>query len=106
MSVIDVESEIQDIARQIVEKYHPEKIILFGSAARGEFTPDSDVDLVVIKKDVPRYGIERMRELRRLIKKKVAADFLVYRPEEIAERLKMGDPFVKAVLSKGKVLYG
>jgi predicted nucleotidyltransferase len=106
MSVIDVESEIRDITRQIVEKYHPEKIILFGSAARGEFTPDSDVDLVVIKKDVPRYGIERMRELRRLVKKKVAADFLVYRPEEIAERLKMGDPFVKAVLSEGKVLYG
>lgn len=106
MSVIDVESEIQDIARQIIEKYHPEKIILFGSAARGEFTPDSDVDLVVIKRDVPRYGIDRMRELRRLVKKKVAADFLVYRPEEIDERLKMGDPFVKAVLSEGKVLYG
>ncbi len=104
--MIDVESEIQDIARQIVEKYHPEKIILFGSAARGGFTPDSDVDLLVIKKDVPRYGIDRMRELRRLIKKKVAADFLVYRPEEIEERLKMGDPFVKAVLSEGKVLYG
>lgn len=104
--MIDVESEIQDIARQIVEKYHPEKIILFGSAARGGFTPDSDVDLLVIKKDVPRYGIDRMRELRRLIKKKVAADFLVYRPEEIDERLKMGDPFVKAVLSEGKVLYG
>lgn len=102
----DVESEIQDIARQIVEKYHPDKIILFGSAARGGFTPDSDIDLLVIKKDVPRYGIDRMRELRRLIKKKVAADFLVYRPEEIDERLKMGDPFVKAVLSEGKVLYG
>ena len=104
--MIDVESEIKDIARQIVEKYHPEKIILFGSAARGGFAPDSDVDLLVIKKDVPRYGIDRMRELRRLIKKKVAADFLVYRPEEIDERLKMGDPFVKAVLSEGKVLYG
>jgi predicted nucleotidyltransferase len=104
--MIDVENEIHDIARQIVEKYHPEKIILFGSAARGGFTPDSDVDLLVIKKDVPRYGIDRMRELRRLIKKKVAADFLVYRPEEIEERLKMGDPFVKAVLSEGKVLYG
>ncbi len=104
--MIDVESEIQDIARQIVEKYHPEKIILFGSAARGGFIPDSDVDLLVIKKDVPRYGIDRMRELRRLIKKKVAADFLVYRPEEIDERLKMGDPFVKAMLSEGKVLYG
>ena len=104
--MIDIESEIQDIARQIVEKYHPDKIILFGSAARGGFTPDSDVDLLVIKKDVPRYGIDRMRELRRLIKKKVAADFLVYRPEEIEERLKMGDPFVKAMLSEGKVLYG
>lgn len=104
--MVDIEKEIQDIADQIVKKYSPEKIILFGSAARGEFTPDSDVDLLIVKKDTPLYGIDRMRELRKLIKKRVAADFLVYRPEEIERRLQMGDPFIRAILTEGKVLYG
>lgn len=104
--MLGIETEIENIVQQIIDKYQPEKIILFGSAARGELTADSDIDLLVIKTDVPQYGIDRMRELRRLIKKRVAADFLVYRPDEVAERLKMGDPFLSAVLSEGKVLYG
>ncbi len=104
--MVDVENEIKDITDQIVAKYNPEKIILFGSAARGNFTPDSDLDLLIIKKNTPLYGIDRMRELRRMIKKKIAADFLIYRPEEIASRLKLGDPFIKAILAEGRVLYG
>ena len=103
---MDIEEEIKNITGQIIEKYKPEKIILFGSAARGEFTPDSDLDMLIIKKDTPFYGIDRIRALRRMIKKNVAADFLVYRPEEIEKRLTMGDPFLKAVLKEGKVLYG
>ncbi|MDO8445473.1 MAG: nucleotidyltransferase domain-containing protein [Deltaproteobacteria bacterium] len=104
--MIDIEKEIKDITEQIVDKYKPEKVILFGSAARGEFTPDSDLDMLIIKKDTPFYGIDRMRELDRMIKKGVAADFLVYRPEEIEKRLQMGDPFIKAIFKEGKVLYG
>lgn len=104
--MIDIQKEIKDITDQIVAKYKPEKIILFGSAARGEFTPDSDLDMLIIKKDTPFYGIDRMRELDRMIKKRVAADFLVYRPEEIEKRLQMGDPFIKAIFREGKTLYG
>lgn len=104
--MIDIEKEIQSIADQIIEKYRPEKIILFGSAARGEFTPDSDVDLLIVKKNTPLYGIDRMRELRKLIKRRISADFLVYRPEEMEKRLQMGDPFLRAILAEGKVLYG
>ena len=40
---------LDDIIRRIVEVAHPEKIILFGSAARGEMGPNSDVDLLIIK---------------------------------------------------------
>ncbi len=49
MKVLDIEKEIEDIAEQIIEKYRPEKIILFGSAVRGEFTADSDLDFLIIK---------------------------------------------------------
>ena len=49
----DFEKEIHRITQQIIEKYNPEKIILFGSAARGEGDPDSDADFLIIKKDTP-----------------------------------------------------
>jgi len=45
---VDVEAAIAEMVRRIVEKFHPEKIILFGSYARGDATPDSDVDLLVV----------------------------------------------------------
>jgi predicted nucleotidyltransferase len=103
---IDFQKEVESITAQIIEKYSPEKIILFGSASHGKFTPDSDVDLLVIKKDTPQYGADRIRELSRLIDRNIAVDFLVYRPEEFEKRLKMGDPFLKVVLKEGKILYG
>ncbi|MBI5682997.1 MAG: nucleotidyltransferase domain-containing protein [Deltaproteobacteria bacterium] len=104
--MIDIQKEIKELTFQIIEKYKPEKIILFGSAARGEFTPDSDLDFLIVKKDTPYYGIDRMREIDNLITTKVAADFLVYRPDEIENRIKMGDPFIKVIFKEGKVLYG
>ena len=103
---IDLTKEIESITAQIVEKYRPEKIILFGSAAKGEFTPDSDADFLIVKKETPLYGADRIRELSRLIERNIAVDFLIYRPEELNQRMEMGDPFLKAVLEEGKVLYG
>jgi predicted nucleotidyltransferase len=103
---MDLGKEIESITVQIVEKYRPEKIILFGSAAKGEFTPDTDADFLIVKKETPLYGADRIRELSHLIERNIAVDFLIYRPEELNQRMEMGDPFLKAVLEEGKVLYG
>jgi len=103
---LDFEKEIQSITKQLVEKYGPEKIILFGSVARGEYDQANDLDFLIIKQDVPLYGIDRMRELDELIDRKVAADMLVYRPDEFEDRVRLGDPFIKAILREGRVLYG
>ena len=105
MNARDIQNEIDDIKNQLIEKYRPEKIILFGSAAwgKGEI---NDIDFLIIKSETPYYGIDRMRELDRLIKRNVAADMLVYRPDEIKERLELGDPFIKKIFKEGKVLYG
>ncbi len=102
----DFEKEIESITTQVVRKYGPEKIILFGSAARGDIGPDSDADFLIIKSGTPYYGADRIRELSRLIERNIPVDFLVYRPEEFEERLGMGDPFLKAIVKEGKVLYG
>ncbi len=103
---IDLNREIESVTAQIVEKYNPEKIILFGSAVRGELSADSDVDILIIKKDTPLYGADRIRQLSRLIERNIPIDFLVYRPEEFEKRIDMGDPFLKAIVREGKVLYG
>jgi predicted nucleotidyltransferase len=102
----DFEKELHRITQQIIEKYKPEKIILFGSAARGEGSPDSDADFLIIKKDTPFYGSDRVRELSCLVDRKIPVDLLIYRPEEYEKRLQMGDPFLKAIIKEGKVLYG
>ena len=103
---LDFEEEIRNITLQIIHKYQPEKIILFGSVARGQTTPDSDADFLIIKKDTPLYGADRIRELSRLLERKIPIDLLIYRPEEFDERVQKGDPFLKAILREGKILYG
>ena len=103
---LDFEKEIESITTQLIEKYGPEKIILFGSVARGEYDRANDLDFLIIKRDVPLYGIDRMRELDELVDRNVATDMLVYRPDEFEERVRIGDPFIKAILKEGRVLYG
>jgi predicted nucleotidyltransferase len=103
---MEFEKEIQSITTQLIEKYGPEKIILFGSVARGEYDQANDLDFLIIKQDVPFYGIDRMRELDELIERNIAADMLVYRPDEFEDRVRLGDPFIKTILKEGRVLYG
>ena len=103
---LDIEKQIESITTQLIEKYGPEKIILFGSAVRDDYDQVNDLDFLIIKQDVPYYGIDRMRELDELIDRTIATDMLVYRPDELEDRIRLGDPFIKAVLKEGRVLYG
>ncbi|RLB18417.1 MAG: hypothetical protein DRG63_02405 [Deltaproteobacteria bacterium] len=75
--------ELHDIVEQIIAQYKPEKVILFGSASRGESGPQSDVDLLIIKRDTPHFGADRIRQLSKMIKRNIPVDFLIYRPDEL-----------------------
>jgi predicted nucleotidyltransferase len=99
------DKEIQNIVEQLIDLYKPEKIILFGSLAKGTINQGTDIDLFIIKHDVPKLGVDRIRQLDEIIKYRLATDFIVYQPEEVEQRLKLGDPFVKSILEEGKVLY-
>ena len=105
MTALEIKSRIESLKQQLVAKYHPEKVILFGSAAR-EADEINDVDFFIVKDDVPVLGAERIRQLYRIMDTDLPVDYLVYRPSEVAERLALGDPFVAAILREGKVLYG
>jgi uncharacterized protein len=106
MDPTKIHQEIENIVQQLIRKYRPLRIILFGSAARGEYDKVNDLDFLILKYDVPFRGLDRMRELDDLIDRKMAADMLVYRPDELEHRIKLGDPFIKSILSEGRVLYG
>lgn len=105
MTRAEIFVRIEALRRQLVAKYAPKRIILFGSAAREE-EEVNDVDLFIIKDDVPHLGADRIRELYRLVDTDLPVDYIVYRPAEVAQRLSLGDPFVVGVLKEGRVLYG
>lgn len=106
MTKTNLNKEIQNIAGQIITKYKPQKVILFGSAARGQFGPDSDLDFLVIKNNVPQSNIHRRWELRNLIDENLPIDFIVLKPDELKSRLQKGDPFFETIIKEGKVLHG
>lgn len=100
---------IDQIKPQIIERlksFDPEKIILFGSYAYGKPTKDSDIDIMIIKKE-PEEHIEAkaLIKLKDLMKKyKVGFDVLCTTPEYLSKR---EDPFYKVdILQKGIKLYG
>jgi predicted nucleotidyltransferase len=97
--------DIQALADKIAREFHPDKIILFGSHARGTTGPDSDVDLLVI---MPRDGETRQAQAAAIHFKchpGFSIDVLVRTPEEFEARLKMRDWFMRDIAREGKVLH-
>ena len=100
------DNKIKPLVSKIVDKYHPDKVYLFGSYAWGNPTVDSDVDLFIVKEKVDKSQRKRRRKLRGLLfESGVPFDLFVYTPSEVDERLELGDFFVKDIVKKGKVLY-
>src|SRR3989338_5434012 len=105
MEKTDIEEKINEIKNRIVREYKPEKIILFGSYAWGEKNKYNVFDFL-IKKDTQPPSFKRKEEVDRIFsRREFPMDFLVYTPEQVENRLKIGDLFVKDILTNGKVLY-
>jgi uncharacterized protein len=94
---------IRKYVRQVVERFSPEKVILFGSHAYG--TPDagSDVDLLVVMPAKNEFSM--MGRIARAVWAPFPLDLLVYTPENLAKRLGWNDWFLKEVVEKGIALY-
>ena len=96
-------SAIRRFARQIAERFHPDKIILFGSYAYGTPHEESDVDLLVI---MPTYNeIAQAIRIRRECDRPFALDLIVKTPERLERALKQENWFLREVVSKGRLLY-
>ncbi len=89
---------------EALKSYHPQKVILFGSAARGEADAASDLDVLVIKETRESF-VARLEAMANLCPPGVHADMLVYTPEEIQAMLDEENPFITQALHDGKVIY-
>ncbi len=99
------QEEIKKMVELIVERFHPEKVILFGSHARGEASPDSDVDLLVV---MPVRGSRREKAVQigvALQDIRVAKDIIVTTPENFEWRKGVPGTIERPADREGMVLY-
>ncbi len=88
------------MAAEIGRRFHPRQVVLFGSYAYGQPTADSDVDLLVIA--------ERRLDpvaIRCALPDDIATDILVRSEREVKSLVAAGDPFLREVMTKGRILY-
>ncbi len=104
--MIQIDEGLRDvIVHRIVSLVQPEKIILFGSRARGADRLDSDIDLLVIaRSEQPRY--RRAAPIYGVLSDILAPmDILVYTPQEVEEWSQVPQAFVTTAVREGMVLY-
>ena len=100
-----VEQFIQDMAHKIVQVYNPDRVLLFGSYARGQHTPYSDVDLLVVK-DTLRSAVLRGQVARQLFYNSlIRVDLLVYTNEEFEDEMRHSDSFLASIAKTWIELY-
>ena len=102
----EIYERLLNISERLKREYNAEKVILFGSYARGEETIDSDVDILVIAPTKERM-IDRMASVSRIIRdlrNGLPISPIVLTPEEFRRKLDVGDAFIQTVVEEGVVL--
>ena len=95
---------IEELSRKIVQRYQPDRIVLFGSYAYGKPSMESDVDLLVIMPFEGR-GFRKSLEILNNCNPDFDVDLIARKPEDTERRYREGDPLIRDALDKGKVLY-
>ena len=96
---------IEEITRRIVEAFHSRRVILFGSRARGDYRPDSDIDLFIEMESKEKPWKRRMKVSKLFHPRPWAMDFLVYTPREVEERKNSFASIVPDILKEGRILF-
>jgi len=105
LSAASTQPELGSLVRRIVEAVHPLRIILFGSAARGEAGPDSDVDVLVVMPE----GTHRLQTMQflhtQLFGIPLAVDILVATPSDLERHRSNVGLIYRTILEQGKEIY-
>ncbi len=105
--MIEICDQIKQITRIIIDDYKPDKVILFGSRARGDLNPDSDIDILVVsdkEKKLPRYkrGLQVRVKLSGIL---IPKDILFYTHDDFSRWQNIKQSFISTVIREGVVLY-
>jgi predicted nucleotidyltransferase len=95
--------DFHGLAERLRQDYGAQKIWLYGSHARGTAGEDSDVDLLVISPTTEKF-FDRMATVRRLLRKQrrgFPISPIVLTPEELENRLRLGDQFFEGIVRQG-----
>ncbi len=96
---------LSEVVDRIVSKFHPEKIILFGSWARGEAREDSDLDLLVVLPSVEHTRKAAIQIGNTLSNLPISKDIIVSTPRDIEKYGKTIGYILHPALTEGKVIY-
>lgn len=99
-------SVIDTAVRTLAEAAQPQRIVLFGSHARGEAGPDSDLDLLVIETQVSDRAVEMVRLRRALRFLRIPVDVLVATADEVAHYADQPGHVLYWAMKEGQVVYG
>jgi predicted nucleotidyltransferase len=100
-----LDAALDTVVRRIVEIAQPDRIILFGSAARGEMGPDSDIDLLVVKMDVEHRGHLAQEIYLRLPSVGIPVDVIVVTPEDIERFKDRVGTIIRPAMRDGREIY-
>ena len=98
------ETQVREFVGRLAKEFSPQRVILFGSHARGNPTPESDVDLLVVMPTNKR-TVQQALEIRLRISCPFPLDILVKTPQEVDRRLALHDCFMTTIINEGKTLY-
>lgn len=105
VQLADLPEKVQEVIRKIVEGYDPEKIIIFGSYARGDWTEDSDLDVLVVK-DTDERWLDRTVTVSSLCRPRtLPMDIVVKTPEELKNELLEKQLFSREIMREGILVH-
>lgn len=99
------QQQIDEICHTIIREFDPDKLVLFGSEARGCARPDSDIDLLVVMPFSGSSVKQATKIYGSIDRRRIAVDLLVRTSEQLRERDRIGDVFFREVMSTGKVIH-
>lgn len=101
------QQEIDKLTKVIKNKYQPNKIILFGSVARGEFKENSDIDMLIIKNSKKKryYRTLDVLNLTKNINRQLPFEPIIMTSQEFNKGLKENYYFIRQIMRDGKILY-
>lgn len=97
-------AKLKNLIMKPLKSYQPDKVILFGSCARGDINENSDIDLIIIK-DTKRKFLNRIEDVLKLFDPSLHIEPIIYTPSEIKTMKQRKNDFILTALKEGKTIY-